>query len=189
MNKENDIEKTIINSLADFIDFETNIICSSLLDEKFNDCSFFQNMYIYYGKNYEHGKSFAELKGKFGIYLFFINDGINLSYKEVFDFNDCASGAKFKDYSDINLTIGDCLYLGSSTSESLYTRMNQHFNDKIEPAALHLSLEKRKMLKNIVKIYAFPVPDKSIKNIDVLLKAIEKELHNLYEPLAGSNRT
>lgn len=181
-------ELTIVDELDKFIKYETKVICDSLLNEMFSCSDFFDSMYIYNGNNYEHGNSFTELKSKFGIYFFFINENIELSYKEIFEFNECASGGKFKRYMDTVLHKEDCLYLGSSTSESLYTRLNQHFDDKDSPASLHLSLKKRRILKRKVKIYAFPVKNKKIKNIDVLLKAIEKELHNIYKPLVGSNR-
>ena len=185
----NDYNEFYINDVLDeFINYETSIICNSLLNDEFINSSFFESMYIIYGKDYLVDNSFNGLKGKLGIYLFFITDNISLTYENVLKFNEYGSGGKFKAYHQTNLHKGDCLYLGSSTSKSLYSRLQTHFNNKKEPSALHLSLTDRKILKDKVKIYVFPVANGKYKNINILLKAIEKELHDIYNPISGSPR-
>lgn len=168
--------------LSDFLDNEINFITNN------NSSNFFNEKYILYGKDYGDNNGFRELWGKKGIYMFFLDENVDLDYTSVKNFNDCASGGKFKEYKPISLLKGDCLYVGSSTSESLYTRINQHFKKSSCYSSLHLQEEKRKILKDKVKIIVFPVKNKTIKHLELLLKCIEKELHKKYQPKSGSNR-
>ena len=78
--------------------------------------------------------------------------------------------------------------MGSATSNSLYTRLNQHFGAGESYSSLHLGKKNRSKLKDKVTIYVFPIKNKKINNVDILLKAIEKRLHEIYSPIAGSKR-
>lgn len=144
-------------------------------------------MFIFYGKDYIEGSGFRDVWGEKGIYFFYINENIELSQDKVFKFNENAIGGKFKKYELQDLKDGDCLYIGSSSSNSLYTRINQHFKEG-SFGSLHLSQKDRMILKDKVKIIAFPVKYKKLEYNTILLKIIERKLHEIYIPKAGSKR-
>ena len=96
INKNNELE--IINELEKFVSFETGKITNSILNNVDIKSNFFDSRLIYFGNEYEYGKSFKEVYGKLGIYLFFINCEVSMSKDEVFNYNEYATGGKTKDY-------------------------------------------------------------------------------------------
>lgn len=174
-----------------FIKDKINYIQNYLNTNVYSNDDFFSNAFISYGKDYIDGISFKDGWGKNGIYIIFMDTDVYLDYNAVYNFNECATGGKIclNHYEAIYLKNGDCIYLGSATKESLYSRLNQHFRKSTCYSSLHLNEENRIILKDKIKIFAFPVKNKKIKHIATLLKVIEKELHEIYRPKAGGNRT
>ena len=158
----------------------------------YNNDDFFSNVFISHGKDYIEGISFKDGWGKHGIYIIFIDKNVCLDYNAVYNFNESpnSTGGKIcpNHYEAIYLKEGDCLYLGSATKESLYSRLNQHFRESTCYSSLHLNDENRIILKDKIKIFAFPVKNEKVKHTTMLLKSIEKELHEIYRPKAGGNR-
>lgn len=178
--------KELNDNICSFVKDKIKYIQNYLVSNKYINDDFFSDVFIFYGKDYSENAGFRDVWGKEGIYIFYINEDIYLDKKAVFDFNEHANGAKFKNYNAQNLKKGDCLYIGSSTSNSLYTRINQHFKESDCYGSLHLTEKNREILKNKVKIVAFSVKDKNLKYNPAILKIIEQELHEIYKPKAGS---
>ena len=128
------------------------------------------------------------LRGRYGIYVFLVENAISLSYEQVFSWNEALAGAKFKEYKNLQINEGDCLYVGSCVSKSLYSRVKEHFSDGGSFQALKLEHPNRKNLFDVICI-AFPIKcDYSEHHRRILLPALEKRLHELLLPLCGSNR-
>ncbi len=127
------------------------------------------------------------LTGKKGIYIFVIKEDINLTREQVWAWNSIR-GAGFKHYTPIDLHKGDCLYLGSCVELSLFVRIGQHFSSEGEATALKLGHLNRKVLADLVEVYAFPIKKEFLDYRKLILPAIEKRLHDSLTPKAGSNR-
>ncbi len=130
----------------------------------------------------------STLIGKRGVYLFIITAPKHLSRAEVQAW-DSAGSAGFDGKLEVNLNVGDCLYLGSCASESsgsLYVRIGQHQSSSY--SGLKLNHKSRSFAGGIVKIYAFPARRIYKSFYRIILTAIEKKLHNKLEPKAGSSR-
>lgn len=125
------------------------------------------------------------LWGKCGVYVFVIKTPVNLTTDEVRKWNN-VRGAKFKDYKKKNLKIGDCLYVGSG--DSIYRRMTDHFNTTCESTGLKLGSPNRKKVLNCIKVYAFPLRREYTPYSSIIMREIEKRLHNALNPVAGSSR-
>lgn len=129
-----------------------------------------------------------KLWGRKGVYVFIIDEPIELSSKQVHAWNQ-VSGAGFKDSRAISIIEGECLYLGCCVSKSLYVRMGEHYSAKGTFTALKLRHLSRDVLLESVHVTAFPImKEYSDNQYRILLPLIEKELHNLLVPLAGSSR-
>ena len=136
-------------------------------------------------KDYQNNKSYNQVRGEHGIYIIYMNEDLLLNYKLVYNFNENGTGGKFKEYREYNLKKGDCIYLGTCISKSLFSRLHQHFENSNCYGSLQLGNEFRKILKDKIKIFAFPI--KSSCN-EILLKNIEKRLHEILNPTNGSKR-
>ncbi len=129
------------------------------------------------------------LRGQKGIYVFIVRNALTLEYKQVFDWNETLKGAKFREYKKIDINDGDCLYIGSCVSKSLYSRIKEHFSDSGSYYALKLGHPARQELHNTVYCVAFPIKcNYTQQQYRILLPALEKRLHDLLVPLCGSNR-
>lgn len=130
-----------------------------------------------------------KLWGRKGIYIFVLNSDVKLSSDEVRKWNSLNRGAGFKTYSEQNLVKGDCLYLGDCVSISLYVRIRQHYSNDQSYTALKLRHSSRKILRNCLGVWAFPLKKEySEEHCRIILPAIEKRLHILLSPKAGSSR-
>ena len=132
-----------------------------------------------------------KLRGKHGVYIFFVKDAITLSKQEVKEWNSL-SGAKFPPNKELNINGGDCLYVGScySKNTSLYRRMKVHYSYDPTATGLQLGDTKREILKDKVKFVVFPI-NKSFTapHRKMVLPIIEKRLHETLHPKAGFSRT
>lgn len=130
-----------------------------------------------------------EIRGKKGIYIFTMKGNYSLSAEQIRRWNSKVNGAGFKKYEAIELHKGQCLYLGSCVSESLYVRIGQHMGDKGEATGLKLSHSTRSFLKNAVHVYVFPISNNyNPRYYRYILPQIERSLHDKLEPVAGSKR-
>ena len=90
----------------------------------------------------------------------------------------------------VDINDGDCLYLGSCVSKSLYSRIKEHFSIGGSYQALKLGHQARQVLFREVYCIAFPIKQKySEQQYRILLPNIERKLHELLAPLCGSSRT
>lgn len=136
-------------------------------------------------KNIPEGR---QLIGKKGIYVFLINEPLALSKAEVSRFNSL-KGAKIKGNAGFDVNEGFCLYAGSTISESLYSRIRQHFRADFDGNSLHLAAPERCLLLGKVTAYVFPIKKQYEPYIKIIMPALETKLHEDYMPLAGSPRT
>ena len=129
-----------------------------------------------------------ELRGRHGIYVFLINEPIELSDEEIKTFNSL-KGAKLKDKSGFFACEGSCLYAGSSCADSLYVRLRNHFRGDFIGASLHLGSPERSIFLGKVTAYVFPIKKEYEPYLKIIMPALETKLHEDYIPLAGSPRT
>lgn len=148
----------------------------------------FSKGYTFYGKDYQSNKGYPQVRGLNGIYVIYMDEDLFLDEKTVFDFNESGKGGKFKKYKDYNLKKGDCIYVGSCTSESLFSRLNQHFKNSDCYGSLQLGDKNRKILKDKIKIVAFPLRFTVLDCNNVFLKCIERKLHDILNHTNGSPR-
>lgn len=174
--KINEFVKNEIEYILNYDDNKSNI-----------NSKIFYKPNIFYGVDYT-SKGYVQVKGLYGIYLIYMNEDVFLDYNTVRNFNDKAKGAKFKEYKDYDLKNGTCIYIGSCVFESLYSRLNQHFKDTDNYGSLHLQNKYREILKDKIKIVAFPVKCSGYYSMDILMRKIEQELHNILKPTNGSSR-
>lgn len=180
--------KNLNQAICEFVKNEVEYIQSYVNNKDNVESKMFYNGYTFYGKDYKGGKEYNQIIGLNGIYIIYMNENLFLSDKMVFDFNESAKGGKFKEYKSYDLKKGTCIYLGSCVSESLFTRINQHFKDNSNFGSLHLMNEKRKIIKDKIKIVAFPIKYSALECSNILLKKIEEELHRNLNPTNGSSR-
>ncbi|MCD7882759.1 MAG: hypothetical protein LUI87_03485 [Lachnospiraceae bacterium] len=127
-----------------------------------------------------------ELIGKKGVYAFVLKNDCLIPRRQIRQWMEVKSAGFKHENKDIE---GDCLYVGSCVSKSLYVRLAEHVGNK-GISALSLSHPKRVFLKPYLICYAFPI-DKSIPKeyYKYCLPQIERKLHDKLEPVAGSSRT
>lgn len=180
--------KELDKVISDFVKNEVEYI-QNYVDNKNNiESKMFSKGYTFYGMDYQNNKGYKQVKGKYGIYIIYLNEHLFLDRGVVFNFNESAKGGKFKEYKSYDLKDGTCIYLGSCVSKSLYSRLNQHFKDSDCFSSLHLENKNREILKDKIKIVAFPVKISGFDCNDILLKKIEQKLHNNLKPTNGSSR-
>lgn len=129
-----------------------------------------------------------KLWGKKGIYVFLLDEPIVMTDIEAETYNKL-KGAKIKGNRGFDASESECLYTGSVISESLYSRLRQHFGPDSKVGCLHLAAPERSLLLGKVTAYAFPIRKKYIPYIKIIMPALEAKLHEDYMPLAGSSRT
>lgn len=178
--------KELDKAIEEFVKNEVEYIKSYGKNKNDIKSKMFSKGYTLYGIDYQD-KGYEQVKGVFGIYIIYMNEEVFLDEKTVYNFNESAKGGKFKTYKSYDLKEGTCIYLGSCVSESLYSRLNQHFKDSGNCYSLHLKNKNREILKNKIRIVAFPEKSSGFYANDILLKKIEQELHNNLKPTNGSN--
>ena len=87
------------------------------------------------------------LLGKHGIYVFVLTEDVTLSCEETRKWNLEVSGASFFQCEEKEMKKGDCFYLGSCISESLYVRMGHHYAANGSATGLKLSHPARNSMK------------------------------------------
>lgn len=182
----NEVDRIITN----FIESELNYILSCVQGNTDIQSEFFSEPYVLFGKDFQYETGFTELKGRFGIYIFYICENMSLSYDDVSNFNKINKGASFNGiWRPMNLEESTCFYVGSSVSKSLFSRLNEHFGKNSCTSSLHLNHPNRGNLNDKLKIYVFPVKFSCYDNTDIILRKIEQKLHNNLNPTNGSSRT
>lgn len=172
-----DLLKTLATALND----EANNIVKHISDGLAYKSVFFDTVYAFESIQQRP----RALWGKGGVYVFVIKTPVNLTADEVRKWNN-VRGAKFKDYKKKDLKAEDCLYVGSG--DSIYRRMTDHFNAIGESTGLKLGSPNRKKVLNCVKVYAFPLQSEYRPYSSIIMREIEKRLHNTLNPVAGSSR-
>lgn len=135
------------------------------------------------------------LRGKKGVYIFRIKNAQELTRDKIKEWNE-EKGAIFLPiygrHASISFCANDVLYIGSCYSESLFTRTQAHYGYNGKPG-LQLNKAGRTILKDNVRAYAFPIKKEYLQKdtlyAKIILPVIEKELHILLHPKAGSTRT
>ena len=174
--------KTLLKKLSDSFDQEASKISDYITNNGKYCSEFFECPAIFHSLDTRP----RSLWGKGGIYIFVITKEIELSKAEVFCWNT-VGGAGFPNVKSKKLVVGDCLYLGSA--ESIYKRMPPHFGDTTTTGTgLKLCHNNRKKLKDSITVYAFPLKEELKEYSHIVNREIEKRLHRLLQPKAGSSR-
>ena len=134
------------------------------------------------------------LRRKKGVYIFRVKNAQELTRDEIKKWNE-EKGANFLPIyggpASISFCANDVLYIGSCYSESLLVRMQEHYGD-YKPG-LQLNAAQRTVLRDNVRAYAFPIKKEYLQKdtlyAKIILPVIEKEVHILLHPKAGSTRT
>ena len=171
----------LLKTLSAALNDEANNIVKHIGDDLAYTSNFFDAVYTFESIQQRP----RALRGKCGVYVFVIINPVNLTTDEVRKWNN-VRGAKFKDYKQKNLKPADCLYVGSG--DSIYRRMTDHFNETGESTGLKLQSSNRKKVLNCIKVYAFPLRREYRPYSSVIMREIEKRLHNTLNPVAGSSR-
>ena len=130
------------------------------------------------------------LRGRYGIYIFCFLSDLHIDREMINKWSKPVFGIKFSNYyGEFDCNIGDCLYLGSSISKSLLTRVRQHYKEHYENAALLLNSKERNFIKPYIKCIVFPIKNDVKKYRKMIIPVIEKKLHETLKPLCGSSRT
>lgn len=131
-----------------------------------------------------------KLIGKYGIYIFVLTEDVMISSEEFARYQSI-SGARIKERIEGETVFFEeqCLYTGSSIRNSLYVRINQHFNNKIKPAALHIGHRNRNVFMGKTVVYAFPIKKEFYEYLKIIVPQLETYMHEQFCPIAGSSRT
>ena len=134
-----------------------------------------------------------EFDGRKGLYIFFMTDDVHLTRQQVSTWNTKPREAGLSSTLAQDLNKGDCLYVGSAYSKtgSLSVRLGKHFgpSNGSEPHGLALNYPTRNAVSGKVRVVIFPLKREFNKYAPLILPRIEKVLHNLLSPKAGSSRT
>lgn len=129
-----------------------------------------------------------KLIGYYGVYAFVISEDVHLSYEQVLKW--CGiSGAPYNDYRIRDLSEGMSLYVGSCSSESIYSRMGNHFKSDGSATSLNINHPNRVFLKDFVRIMAFPLKREYDKYAKLIVTFIEKRMHDVLKPITGKSKT
>ncbi len=174
----------ILHLLDEKLDEICQNIVSNLMDSSDFDDEVFDSFFVF--DNVENRP--WKLRGKKGIYIFKVVQDVPLTRDQVRGWNDRCKGAGFNDWYQRDSKVGDILYVGSCISESLYVRTRQHFFSETTATSLQLGHPSRKMAYDSVKVYAYPISSKYDRYYRYIIPQIEKKLHILLKPKAGSSR-
>ena len=171
----------LLNSLTKKLSEEANNIAEFITSGNKYKSTIFKNSYKF--NSLETRPS--QIRGKAGVYVFIFEQPISFDNDEVRKWNSI-TGAGFKNYESKEFNKGDCLYVGSG--DSIFSRMMAHFSPDGESTGLHLSNPKRSKALNCVIVYSFPLKDEYQPYASIIAREVEKKLHNILSPAAGSSR-
>ena len=130
------------------------------------------------------------LRNRHGIYIVLATEDVELSFNDINRYNSI-KGAKWKDINRSGLWVDECLYTGSCISQSLLSRINTHFDDRDKNAGLHLNHPARCIFADKVRFFVFPIKKEYDKTeyLKLLVPELERKMHEVFYPAAGSSRT
>lgn len=70
---------------------------------------------------------------------------------------------------------------------SLLSRLNQHYSNRNDISSMRLNSNERLFIKDNLSVYVFPVK-RELQDNSFIIRMIEKELHNQFPAITGSNR-
>lgn len=173
--------KDILKTLSTDFDVEATKITEYIKDKDVYESDLFDNVFVFDSLKNRPQKTYA----RSGVYVFMVTKHIELGYQKVTAWNQ-VSGAGFKSYFQESLEANDCLYVGSCGS--IYARMTQHFAEGGESTGLKLGHPSRILARDAVCVYAFSLKEDLRTHESIILPQVEKRLHNLLSPKAGSSR-
>lgn len=129
------------------------------------------------------------LRGRPGVYIFTMVEDVLLTRDQVQKWDELDSqtvSAGIYPWADTELSKGQCLYLGKSKI-SLMARLGHHFgpNPGCNPIGLALNHSSRIILKDKVRVAAFPIKREFKNYAPLVLDHTEAELHHILKPIAG----
>lgn len=129
------------------------------------------------------------LRGRPGVYVFIMTEDVLLTRNQVQKWDELDKqtvSAGIYPWADTKISRGQCLYLGKS-KESLMQRLGHHFGPTpgCAPKGLALNHPSRIILKDKVRVAAFPIKNEFKDCASLLLDHTEAELHNILKPIAG----
>lgn len=127
------------------------------------------------------------LRGYRGVYVFIMTEDVYMTTEQCWRWNAIA-GAPFEYCKNHVLQNGKCLYVGSCSSNSIYTRMGQHFKSDGSTTSLNINHPNRVLLKNSVKIIAFPLKREYDNYSRLIVTSIEERLHIELNSLIGKRK-
>lgn len=137
------------------------------------------------------------LRGKKGIYIFKTIDSFEFTNERIHNWNQC-SGARVNSQDPngnmypFHVDAGRIFYIGSCYSKSLQSRIITHCNQAtdVQEASLKLGHSNRGWVKPYLQVYYFSMASSfSDSERHLLIPEFEKQLHNRFRAIIGSNRT
>lgn len=125
--------------------------------------------------------------GRHGVYVFVVNEDFDLSGPQVSDYCDKCHGAGFNTRGAVSLKKGQHFYQGSATSNSLHTRLKEHYSSGTDISALQLNNKYRSVVKDKLVVFLFPMVA-SLENRPFFIKMVEDDLHKRFPAVTGSSR-
>ena len=135
----------------------------------------------------ENDKRPEALRGRKGVYIFILTADVRFEKRDVSEWRK-VRGAGLNNELKKEYRSGDCLYVGSCQSQSLYTRIRQHFAEKGDFTALKLRDPRRMIMYGKTKAFIFPIKQEYKEYNRIILTSIERKLHNHFSPLAGGSK-
>lgn len=129
----------------------------------------------------------TSLRGRKGIYVFVVERDMDLTRDEVVSYSHRCTGSGFPHWVEISLRVGQHFYQGSATGMSLLSRLNQHYSNRNDISSMRLNSNERLFIKDNLSVYVFPVK-RELQDNSFIIRMIEKELHNQFPAITGSNR-
>lgn len=142
-------------------------------------------------------KETERLRGKKGVYVFITIHDFEFDKNRIHNWDQC-SGAKVNSQDPsgnmypFSVKKGEIFYIGSCYSNSLLTRIRKHCNQKedVQESSLKLSNQNRIWAKSYLQVYCFPIKPLFDKTeLHLIIPEFEKQLHNRFRAIIGSNRT
>ena len=181
--------QTEVESIADYINGQTQTYQSDVFDHS----DYFQIDI----SDDDIRKVTKQLRGKKGIYVFKTIDSIDFTDERIHNWNQL-SGAKVNSQDPngnmrpFHVDVGRVFYIGSCYSKSLQSRLRTHCTqaDDVQEASLKLGHANRGWVKPYLQVYVFSMsPTFNDNERHLLIPEFEKQLHNTFRAIIGSNRT
>ncbi len=174
---------TVLNRLTGMFDAEAKKMIDRIntgadyTSDVFNDT-------VEFSVNIERPRS---LIGYRGVYIFIMTEDVSMTIEQCWGWNNVA-GAPFEYCKNRDLLKGKCLYVGSCSSKSIYSRMGEHFKSDGSITSLNINHPNRELLKNSVKIIAFPLKREFDNYSRLVVTSLEERLHDALKPITGKRR-